>query len=84
MPPLTNQLENRLFLRVRDSRANVERALKELNVAATTVSDNQGTLKGTVKVYIDEGADVPRFTKHLKKTYRYRNSAWEVSTKPRS
>ena len=55
----------------------MQQALDQLGITGFVQTDDIGVLKGTVKIYLDDGADVPRLSAYLRKGYVFKNSAWE-------
>ena len=56
----------------------MQNALEQLGIKGFVQPDETGVLKGTVKIYIDDGSQVPRLSAYLRKGYVFKNSAWEL------
>lgn len=72
------------FLRVRDSAKEIINLLKQSRIQASIQVDRDGLLKDTLKIYCDDGSDVPRLIRALTRTHVKQDAAWTRRDRLRS
>ena len=72
-----SEQDRKPFIRIKESPQQVADLLRGMRISASIERVKKGDLAGTVKVYIDEGSNVPRLIRSLGRTHAKRGPSWE-------